>query len=68
MTTPGRPAKASSRGLRRSSGPAGARPETAAAARCVVSRGPLGELIGDGRHVAVSVRGEGDEGFDGRHR
>ncbi len=34
MTTPGRPAKASSRGLRRSSGPAGTRPETAAAASC----------------------------------
>jgi hypothetical protein len=34
MATQGRPAKASSRGLRRSSAPAGARPETAAAASC----------------------------------
>lgn len=60
MTTPGRPAKASSRGLRRSSGPAGARQETAAAAR---RQGgvPLGQLFGDGQHVAVSLRVEGDD-------
>jgi hypothetical protein len=38
MTTPGRPAKASSRGLRRSSGPAGARPETAASCAKAGSR------------------------------
>src|SRR5450631_3081237 len=34
ITTPGRPSNATSTGRRRSSGPAGARPETAAAASC----------------------------------
>ena len=61
MSTPGRPAKASSRGFLRSSGPAGARPETAAAASCESAGGPLGELFGHGQHVAVSVRVESDD-------
>jgi hypothetical protein len=45
----------------RGSGPAGATPETAAAAGCEGAEGPLGERFGHGQRGAISVSIEGDE-------